>query len=58
MQFYDSTDRRNTLVSRCSLLPYRHESRLPGNLLFIHDVLGDRSLFVLKEAPCSDVQLA
>ncbi len=58
VQFYDVTDRRNTLVSRRSLVPYRHESRWPGNLLLIRDVLGGRALFILKEAPCSDVQLA
>jgi hypothetical protein len=58
VQFYDVTDRRNTLVARRSLLPYRHESRLPGNLLFVRDVLGGHALFVLKEAPCSDMQLA
>ena len=58
VQFCDVTDRRNTLVARRSLLPYRHESRLAGNLLFLRDVLGNRSLFCLKEAPCSDVQLA
>jgi alpha-galactosidase len=58
VQFYDVTDRRNTLVARRSLVPYRHENRLPGNLLFVRDVLGDHALFVLKEASCSDVQLA
>jgi hypothetical protein len=58
VQFYDVTDRRNTLVERRSLLLYRHESRLPGNLLFVRDVLGGRALYILKEAPCSDVQLA
>ena len=58
VQFYDVTDRRNTLVRRESVLPYRHEGRLTGNLLLVRDPLVGGGLFVLKEAPCSDVQLA
>jgi len=58
VQFYDITDRRNTLVARHAVLPYRHEGRLSGNLLLVRDVFADSGLFVLKEAPCSDVQLA
>jgi hypothetical protein len=58
VQFYDITDRRNTLARRESVLPYRHEGHLAGNLLLIRDLLGDGGLFILKEAPCSDVQLA
>ena len=58
VQFYDITDRRNTLVSVRSVLPYRHEGRLSGNLLLVHDLFDKDGLFVLKEAPCSDVQLA
>jgi len=58
VQFFDITDRRNTLVAEQSILPYRHETRLAGNLLLIQDTLDGRGLFVLKEAPCSDVQLA
>ena len=58
VQFYDVTDRRNTLAARRSLIPYHHKSLLPSNLLFVRDVLGDHALFVRKESPCSDVQLA
>ena len=58
VQFFDVTDRRNTLVMERAVLPYRYEARLPGNLLLVRDVLADRGLFVLKEAPCSDAQLA
>jgi len=58
VQFFDITDRRNNLVATRELLPYRSESTLSGNLLFINDLLSPASLFVLKEAPCSDVQLA
>jgi alpha-galactosidase len=60
VQFFDVTDHRNTLVASRSIVPYRADTRLPGNLLFVRDVLSDSEdgLFVLKEAPCSDVQLA
>ena len=58
VQFYDVTDRRNNLVSERSVLPYRSPAHLNGNLLFISDVQRDLGLFILKEAPCSDVQLA
>ena len=58
VQFFDVTDRRNTLVTERAILPYRYETRLPGNLLLIRDGLADGGLFILKEAPCSDAQLA
>jgi hypothetical protein len=58
VQFFDVTDRRNTLVTSRAVLPYRFETPLPGNLLLIQDALADRGLFILKEAPCSDAQLA
>jgi hypothetical protein len=58
VQFFDITDRRNNLVTTRELLPYRSETTLSGNLLFINDLLTSASLFILKEAPCSDVQLA
>ena len=58
VRFYDITDRRNTLLSRRAVLPYRHEGRLSGNLLFIASAFSSGGIFVLKEAPCSDVQLA
>ena len=58
VQFYDVTDRRNNLVASRRVLPYRREGRLAGNLLFARDLLAEEGLFILKEAPCSDVQLA
>lgn len=57
VQFYDVTDRRNNLVRTQSVLPYR-DDRLIGNLLLVESLLDDARLFILKEAPCSDVQLA
>jgi alpha-galactosidase len=58
VQFFDITDRRNNLVAARSILPYRHEDRLAGNLLLVRNLLSEEGLFILKEAPCSDVQLA
>ncbi len=58
VQFFDATDRCNNLVSERTVLPYTQGARLTGNLLFIQDNLDPAGLFILKEAPCSDVQLA
>jgi hypothetical protein len=58
VQFFDITDRRNTLVAERSILPYRHATCLTGNLLLVQSLLDTNGLFVLKESPCSDVQLA
>ena len=57
-RFYDRTDRRNNLVQTESLVPYRAATAHVGNLLVGHCVLTGRAFFLLKEAPCSDVQLA
>ncbi len=56
VQFFDVTDRRNNLVQTRSVFPYR-DDRLAGNLLLVESLLDDARLFILKEAPCSDVQL-
>jgi len=58
VRFYDVTDRRNNLVEERTIVPYRSETRLTGNLFLVQEPLRDAGLFVLKEAPCSDVQLA
>lgn len=58
VRFWDVTDRNNTLVDEESFLPYRHPRRLQGNLLFARDLVDGGGLFLLKEAPCSSVQLA
>ncbi len=55
--FRDVTDRHNTLVRESSILPYRFEEMLAGNLLFLDEVLDDAGIFVLKEAPCGPAQL-
>ncbi|MEO7211754.1 hypothetical protein [Mucilaginibacter sp.] len=58
VKFFDITDRNNTLVQEHEQLIYRAESRMAGNLLFADELLSDQGLFILKEAPTSDVQLA
>ena len=58
VRFLDITDRRNTLVEEQSRIPYRSHEPMTGNLLLIRDTFAGAALFVLKEAPCSDIQLA
>jgi hypothetical protein len=56
-EFFDITDRRNNLVTTRQIEPY-HPLTLRGNVMLACDRLADRSLIFIKEAPCSDVQLA
>lgn len=58
VEFFDVTDRRNNLVQEYQQLLYNGESQLKGNLLFADNVLNDHGIFILKEAPTSDAQLA
>ncbi|NUP98988.1 MAG: alpha-galactosidase, partial [Armatimonadetes bacterium] len=56
--FADVTDVRNNLVSATRVLPYRAPSPHQGNVLLAVDSLSDEGCFMLREAPCSDMQLA
>lgn len=58
VEFFDVTDRRNNLVQEYQQLLYNGESRLKGNLLFVDEVLTDRGIFILKETPTAEAQLA
>ena len=58
IEFTDMTDRNNTLVTEVTYNLYRQPGYLKGNLLWLTDNLSGASLFVLKEAPVSTVQLA
>ncbi len=58
VEFYDRTDKINTLVKEHYLLSFRYPETLKGNLLFACDLLNNQTLIVLKEAPCSFVQLS
>lgn len=57
IEFFDVTDRYNTLVTGVEALSYR-PNLYRGNLLFAHDNTSDHGIFMLKEAPTSNVQLA
>lgn len=54
VEFRDVTDWNNTLVFENRFIPYR-KLGYRGNLLFAQDRAG--GFFLLKEAPCSNVQL-
>ena len=57
VEFSDITDGNNTLVFNIQALSYR-PNIYRGNILFAHDNLSDNGIFILKEAPTSNVQLA
>ena len=57
VEFLDVTDWNNNLVVERRFIPYRKRG-YRGNLLFAKNMETDGGFFFLKEAPCSDVQLA
>lgn len=57
VEFLDVTDRFNTLVYEKQALGYR-DHIFRGNLLFATDQTSQNGIFILKEAPTSNVQLA
>lgn len=57
INFHDATDFCNNLVTSQSIIPYKHDE-LRGNLLFARREVNGNGFFMLKEAPCSDKQLA
>jgi len=58
VQFFDITDRVNNLTEDVTQVAYRADSRMVGNLLFADDMEQQQGIFILKEAPSSNVQLA
>jgi hypothetical protein len=58
IRFHDQTDGCNNLVDSRAVLPYGTDVLLAGNLLLISDQINDDGIFLLKEAPFSDAQLA
>lgn len=58
VDFFDNTDTQNTLVNKRDILAYNGFNCLKGNLLFANDQLSGSGIFILKEAPCSNIQLA
>lgn len=57
VEFTDVTDWNNNLVWSRDFIPYRKLS-YRGNILFAENGESKSGFFVLKEAPCSGVQLA
>jgi hypothetical protein len=57
VEFFDVTDRFNTLVRSVDAYSGRHKL-YRGNLLFAYDNTSDNGVFILKESPTSNVQLA
>lgn len=56
VEFFDVTDRFNTLVRPIHALSYR-DCLYRGNLLFAENTEKEAGFFMLKEAPTSNVQL-
>lgn len=57
VEFFDRTDGINNLVRETSALAYLSGVNLRGNVLLGENAVGDTSVFMVKEAPCSFVQL-
>ncbi len=57
VDFFDVTDVNNNLVKEYDALSYV-KNYYTGNLLFMRNEEYDNGIFYLKEAPCSNVQLA
>jgi hypothetical protein len=58
VEFFDRTDVNNNLVRTVEAHSYTRPLELKGNLLKVHPAgPGQAGIFILKEAPCSFVQL-
>lgn len=57
VEFHDRTDVHNTLLEEHRFISYHHEKDWNGNLLIARDATTGSGLFILKEAPCSDMQV-
>ena len=57
VEFHDRTDVHNTLLEEHRFISYHHEKSWNGNLLLARDATTGNGLFILKEAPCSDMQV-
>jgi hypothetical protein len=56
VEFHDVTDVHNTLLEEHRFISYHHDKNWNGNLLLARDAVSGDGLFLLKEAPCSDMQ--
>lgn len=57
VEFHDITDHHNTLLEEHRFISYHHAKTWNGNLLLARDYVSGNGLFLLKEAPCSDMQV-
>ncbi len=57
VEFFDVTDRNNTLVREVRASSYKN-CQYRGNLLFMHNKLSNAGFFIIKQAPVSSIQLA
>lgn len=57
VEFFDRTDENNNLVDENDILGYKLSKELRGNILVATDLINNKSLIILKEAPCSSTQL-
>ncbi len=58
VEFFDRTDDHNNLVRESKQLVFTKQSRQKGNLFFLESEFSNQALFVLKEAPNSEAQIA
>jgi len=57
VEFHDVSDRFNSLIKEVSGISY-FQTLFRGNLLFATEIFSGKGIFLLKEAPCSNSQLA
>jgi hypothetical protein len=57
VEFHDVTDHHNSLLEEHRFISYHHKKAWNGNLLLARDFTSGDGLFILKEAPCSDMQV-
>lgn len=58
VRFHDATDTCNNLVRPTRMLPFTCPQCLLGNLLLVESLTDDAGMFLLKEAPTPEAQLA
>jgi alpha-galactosidase len=57
VEFFDRTDGVNNLVRETPVLAYLSGTELRGNILLARNAMHDTAVIMVKEAPCSSVQL-
>jgi hypothetical protein len=56
IEFFDNTDNHNNLVKKERIIPYK-ENYYVANLLYMNSLTEASGLYILKEAPCSSIQI-